>query len=121
MSSPKFEITNPEAVKLINDIKSGVFFAPIKAWFIRYKWFFVGGFVILVLVLSLAIGKVISQRNKPPVFLPPDISTPEPTTETTVKSDYEWIRQNILNFGTELPDPVIPPFENVIDLESAII
>ncbi|HCQ31276.1 TPA: hypothetical protein DIU27_02760 [Candidatus Collierbacteria bacterium] len=121
MSNFKINITNPEAIKLINDIKSGVVFVPIKTWVIRYKWFFVSGLVIIVLLIALAIGKAISGRSKPPVFLPPDIGAPVPTVQKTVKSDYEWIRENIQNFSTDLPDPVIPPFDNAIDLESVNI
>ncbi len=121
MSNPKFEITNPEAIKLINDLKSGVIFLPVKIWIIRYKWYLVTTAVIIVLIISLAIGKAISERNQAPVFLPPDIGTPVPTKETTVKSDYQWIRQNILNFSTDLPDPVIPVMDNAINLESANI
>ena len=121
MSNPKFEITNPEALKLISDFKSGALLAPVKAWLIRYKWFFVSGLVIVVLLIALSIGKAISGQNQAPVFTPPDLSVPSPTTESTVKSDYEGLRQNILNFSTDLPDPVIPPFDNAIDLESANI
>lgn len=121
MSNPKFEITNPEAIKLLNGLKSGAVLAPVKAWIIRYKWFLVSGLVVLVLLIALSIGKAISRNSRPPVFLPPDINTPVPTTEITVKSDYEWIRQNIQDFSTDLPDPVIPPFDNSIDLESVNI
>jgi len=118
MSNLKFEITNPEAVELLNDIKTGAYLVPIKAWITRFKWFLVSGLVLVVLLIALAVGKAIFQRSKPPVFLPPDLGTPVPTTRKTVKSDYEWIRQNIQNFSTDLPDPVIPPFDNAIDLES---
>ena len=121
MSNPKFEITNPEAIKLLNDIKSGAAFAPVKAWLVRYKWFWISGLMVIVLLIFLSIGKAISRNRRPPVFLPPDIGTTVPTTGKTVKSDYEWIRQNIQNFSTDLPDPVIPPFDNSIDLESVNI
>ncbi len=121
MSNPKFEITNPEAIKLIDNIKSGVFFTPVKVWAIKYKWFLVTGAVIIVLLIALAIGKAISASRQAPVFLPPDIGTPVPTTTTTVKSDYQWIRQNILNYSTDLPDPVLPVLDNTINLESANI
>ena len=118
MSNLKFEITNPEAIKLINDLKSGVLFSPVKSWIIRYKWFLISFSVIIILLISLSIGKAISTRIQPPVFLPPDIDTPTPTVQTIVSSDYEWIREKIQYFSTELPDPVIPPFDNAIDLES---
>jgi len=121
MSNLKFEITNPEAIKLLSSIKSGAVFTPVKNWIIRYKWFLVGGLTLIVLLIALSIGKAISERNKPPVFLPPDLGTPSPTETSVVKSDYEWIRQNIIYFSTDLPDPVIPPFDNGIDLESVNI
>jgi len=112
------KITNPEAIKLINDLKSGAFFVPLKAKAIRYKWFIISGGIITVLLIALSIGKTIFRGSDKPVFLPPDIGVPQPTFEKTSTSDYEWIRQNIINFGTELPDPVIPFFDNIIDLES---
>ncbi|PIR99443.1 hypothetical protein COT86_04075 [Candidatus Collierbacteria bacterium CG10_big_fil_rev_8_21_14_0_10_43_36] len=118
MSNPKFKITNPEAIKLLNDIKSGAFLVPVKDWITRFKWFLVSGLVLAVLLIALAIGNAIYRRNKPPVFLPPDLGTPVSTTGNAVKSDYEWIRQNIQDLSTDLPDPVIPPFDNSIDLES---
>lgn len=121
MPSLTDKITNPEAVKLINDFKTGALLAPLKAKAIRYKWFLVSGIVIIFLLIALAIGKAIFQSSSTPVFLPSDIGTPLPTTDITFTSDYEPIRQNILNFGTDLPDPVIPPFDNVIDLESVNI
>lgn len=115
------KITNPEAIKLINDIQTGAIWAPLKIKFIRYKWFIISGGIIIVLLIALSIGKAIFQSSQAPVFLPPDIGTPQPTTEKAFTSDYEVIRQNIMNFGTDLPDPVIPPFDNVIDLESVNI
>lgn len=114
----KFEITNPEAIKFINDLKSGVLFVPVKAWFQKYKWYVISAGVVLVLIIFLAIGKALSRRAQVPVFLPPDISTPIATVTPQAKSKYEWIHQNILDFSTDLPDPVIPPFDNAINLES---
>ncbi len=121
MFNPKIEINNPEALKLIADIKSGAIFIPAKNWVIKYKWFLISGLVLFVLLISLAIGRAISGRRQIPIFLPPDISTPVPTTIVTTKSDYQWIKDNIINYGTELPDPVIPAFDNSINLESANI
>ncbi len=115
------KITNPEAIKLINDIKSGALIAPLKAKVIQYKWFIVSGLIVVVLLIALAIGKAIFSRSEAPVFLPPDIGVPQPTTEDVFVSEYQWIRENIINFGTDLPDPVIPPFDNAIDLESVNI
>lgn len=112
------KITNPEAIKLINDLKSGALWQPLKIKLIQYKWYLISGGVALFLLLALFVGKAFFGRSTAPVFLPPDIGLPQPTTESTFVSAYEPIRQNILNFGTELPDPIIPPFDNVINLES---
>ena len=112
------KISNPEAIKLLNDLKSGVFWAPIKAWFIRYQWYLVGGLVVIFLLIALSVGKAVFRRSQAPVFLPPDIDTPEPTIQESFTSIYEPLRQNILNFGIDLPDPIIPPFDNAINLES---
>lgn len=114
----KFEITNPEALKIINDFKSGALLQPIKVWIQKYKWYIISAGVVLVLIIFLAIGKALSRGSQVPVFLPPDISTPVATATPQVKSKYEWIRQNILDFSTDLPDPVVPPFDNAINLES---
>lgn len=112
------KITNPEAIKLLNDLKSGVIWQPLKVKAVQYKWYFISGGIVLFLLFALLIGKTIFGRSTTPVFLPPDIGLPQPTTEKAFISDFESIRQNILNFGTELPDPIIPPFDNVINLES---
>lgn len=117
MPSLKFEVTNPEAIKLINDFKSGVFFAPYKAKLIKYKWYIIAGLVVLSLIIALAIGKSIANRTPGSIFFPPDLETPVPTTTVQVKSKYEPLRQEIIYFNTDLPDPGIPPFDNAIDLE----
>lgn len=112
------KITNPEAIKLINDLKSGALWLPLKIKAVQYKWYLISFGVLVFLLLALLIGKAFFGRSSTPVFLPPDIGVPQPTTEKAFTSDYESIRQNILNFGTELPDPIIPPFDNAINLES---
>jgi hypothetical protein len=117
MSKPKFEITNPEAIKLISSIKSGVFFLPIKTKLIQYKWFIVAGLIIVCLLIALAIGKAIASRTPGNVYTPPDLETSLSPSVTITKSKYEPLRQEIIYFNTDLPDPGIPPFDNAIDLE----
>lgn len=112
------KITNPEALKLIADFKSGVLLAPIKAKIILYKWYLISVGVIIFLLIALAIGKAIFRGSENPIFLPPDVGVPSPTLDKTFNSSYESTRQDILNFGTDLPDPVIPDLNDVIDLES---
>ncbi|SRR5258706_4467725 len=121
MFKPKIEVTNPEAIKLINDIKSGAFFVPLKVKLIRYKWFIISGLVFVCLLLALVIGKALFQRSEETIYTPSNIEGPTPTIENTVKSSYESVRQDILNFSTDLPDPVIPPFDNMIDLENTTL
>jgi len=120
MFNPKTDITNPEAIKLINDIQSGAIFVPIKNKIIRYKWFIVGGVIVIALLIALAIGKSLSENPENPVFLPPDTQDPFVTPTVTVKSSYESVRQEILDFSTDLPDPVVPPFDNNMDLEPTV-
>ena len=117
MFSPKIEITNPEAIKLLNNLKSGVLLAPYKAKLVQYKWYIFAGITAIILIIALAIGKAIAGRSQGELFFPPDLTTPQPTTDIVVKSKYEPLRQQIIYFNTELPDPVIPPFDNIIDLE----
>ncbi|KKS93192.1 MAG: hypothetical protein UW68_C0003G0016 [Candidatus Collierbacteria bacterium GW2011_GWB1_44_6] len=121
MPSPIDKITNPEALKLIHDIQSGVIFAPLIAKIIKYKWYIISGFILLVLIIAISFGRAIFRRSQAPIFTPPDIGLPEPTVVETFTSEYEWIRQNIIDFGTELPDPVLPALDNAIDLESVNI
>lgn len=117
MLTPKIEVTNPEAIKLIADIKSGAIFAPAKVKIIKYKWIIIIVSIIVCLLIALAIGKAIAGQTPTTTYNPPDIQTPQSTPTIIVKSKYEPLRQEIINFNTDLPDPVIPPFDNVIDLE----
>ena len=113
----KIEITNPQALEYIEKIKSGEVFLPIKNWFIRTKWYLISITAVVVLILALAIGKKLSEKTPAPIFIPPDIETPIPTSETTIKSEFSGIKEEIKNLNTELPDPYIPVFDNTINLE----
>lgn len=121
MQFPKIEVTNPEAQKLIADIKSGAYFATYKVKIIKYKWYIITFLVVVTLITALAIGKSIAGRTPTEIFFPPDLETPQPTTDIVIKSKYEPLRQEIIYFNTDLPDPVIPPFDNLIDLEVPIL
>lgn len=118
MQIPKIEVTNPEAIKLFADIKSGAFFAPYKAKIYQYRWYIITALVVISLITALAIGKAIAGRTQTQIFTPPDLETPQPTTTVQIKSKYEPLRQEIIYFNTDLPDPGIPPFDNAIDLET---
>lgn len=117
MPIPKLEITNPEAIELINKFKSGEVFAPLKAWLNKYKWYLVSGAIIFVLLIALAIGKKLSEKSPIPVFVPPDIEGISPTEASTIQSDFSGLKEEIQNLNTDLPDPFIPTFDDDINLE----
>lgn len=120
MPIPKLEITNPEALALINKLKSGELLIPIKSWLRKYKWYLIAFGVVIVLIIALAIGKKLSESAPVPVFTPPDIESPVPTVTSTIKSDFQGIKEEIQNLNTELPDPAIPVFDNAINLEPKV-
>jgi hypothetical protein len=110
-------ITNPQALELIGKIKSGEIFIPIKAWFKKYKGYLISLAVIVVLIVALVIGRKLSEKTPVPVFTPPDIEKPTPTSGTTIKSRFSRLKDEIQNLNTDLPDPFIPSFDNNIILE----
>lgn len=119
----KINITNPEALELIRKIQSREIFIPFVAWFKKYKWFIISPLVLIALITALAIGKKLSGKTPVPTFTPPDIESLVPTSETTttsettVKSDFFGIKEEIQKLNTDLPDPYLPVFDNAIDLE----
>lgn len=116
----KINVTNPEALELIRKIQTREILIPIKAWLKKYKWYLISVTVFLVLIIALAIGKKASEKTAIPVFIPPEIESPSPTTVTVVKSDFSALREEISNINTDLPDPFIPVFDNAIDLEEKV-
>jgi len=121
MFSPKIEINNPQALELIEKIKSGELFLPIKNFFIRFKWIFISVGVFIVLLIAFSIGKSIFQQNPDDLFIPPEIENVQLSPTKTIKSDFDALRTNIKTYNTELPDPIMPPVDNKIDLEETII
>lgn len=120
MPIPKIEITNPEAVELINKFKSREIFVPITAWLKKYKWIIISISIVIILITALAIGKKLSEQTPIPVFTPPDIETLSPTETITIKSDYSGLKEDIQNLNTDLPDPFIPSFDDAINLEETV-
>lgn len=110
------KITNPQALEYLEKIKSGEAFLPIKNWFIKAKWYLISFTVVFVLIVALVLGKKLSEKTAPPIFIPPDIESPIPTTETTIKSEFSGIKEEIKTLNTDLPDPFIPVFDNAIKL-----
>lgn len=115
------KVTNPQALELIQKIKSREIFIPIIAWLKKYRWFLIAGAVVIVLLIALAIGKKASESTPIPVFTPPDIESVAPTQGTTIRSDFSGLKEEIQNINTDLPDPFIPVFDNAIDLEEPLI
>lgn len=113
----KFEVTNPEAIKLIADIKSGLFFAPYLAKLKQYRPYIFAICFLLLFIMFYSMGKLLYRGATQPVFLPPKLDSLSPSTTPVSKSEFESIRQEILNYSVDLPDPVIPPFDNNINLE----
>lgn len=119
MPIPKLEITNPQAIELINKIKSGEIYRPILERFKKYRWYFLGFGIALVLIIALIIGKTLSESAEKTIYTPSDIESVTPTTEDVVESDFSGIKKEIQDFNTDLPDPFIPSFDNNISLEEA--
>ena len=121
MLIPKIEITNPQAIELIKKIQSRQIYVPIVAWFKKNKWSVISSLVLVVLIAALAIGKKLSERTPVPTFTPPDIESLVPTGKTTIKSDFSGLKEEIQNLNTDVQDPFIPVFDNVITLEEATL
>ena len=114
---PKFEINNPEALKLIADFKSGVLLAPYIAKLKQYRIYIISVCLFLIFLIFVSLGKNLYRGSTKTIFLPPKLDDLKTTETIATKSEFETIRQEILNFSTELPDPIIPPFDNNINLE----
>jgi len=101
----KFEINNPVALKFIADFKSGVYTKPYIEKIKKLKW------------VIVSIGKSIFRSKGAPVFTPPSLDTERIITPSKAASDYDELKNEIFNFSTDLPDPVMPDFDNKINLQ----
>lgn len=117
MSKFKIEITNPQAIEMINKFKSGDITKNIFDRIKRYKVYIGVGFVVIVIIVAAAIGKSLSQSNPAPEFKPPVIENPSATPTISQKSVFQPIRDNISNFSSSMPDPAVPDFDDNINLE----
>ncbi|OGD83323.1 hypothetical protein A2572_04620 [Candidatus Collierbacteria bacterium RIFOXYD1_FULL_40_9] len=114
---PKFEINNPEALKLIEDIKSGVLFKPYLEKIKKLKTVFIGVGIFLFFLIFILIGKSLSNRAKDFGYIPPNLEILTEPTAPTVNSPYNSLKEEIFLFSTDLPDPIIPDLNNTIDLK----
>lgn len=112
----KFEITNPEAIKLISDIKSGLYFKPVTDKIKKYRWYLISSAIVFVLLIFFAIGKSLSRNASNPVYLPPQLDIDTRKTEVVNRSQFDSLKMEVYNFSTDLPDPVFPDFDNKINL-----
>ena len=113
----KFEITNPEAIKLIEDFKSGAFFKPYLDKIKKVKWIIISVSIFILFLIFVIIGKTLYRSSETPVFLPPDLSNPEVSTVPAQTSEYDALKSEIFNYSTDLPDPVNPDLNNKINLK----
>ena len=116
MSSQKFEITNPEAIKLINDLKSGKAYKPVTDFLKKYRWYLISVLVLIAIFITISIAKMISAARTPK-YTPPDLSVISVTPTPTVKSKFDSLKKSLVDFSTVMPDPAIPPVDNKISLE----
>ena len=114
---PKFEITNPEALKFIEDFKSGKFFGPYIEKLKKLKMVFVVFGIVFVLLVFVAIGKMLAKRVQNTGYIPPLLEIETTTTPAPASSSYNELKDQIFLFSTDLPDPVIPDLNNNIDLK----
>ena len=115
---PKFEINNPEALKLIADIKSGAYIKPYIEKIKKLKMVFVGVGVFIVLLIFVAIGKALSGQVTEQGYIPPNLQVQIEPTSAPINSPYSSLKEEIFLFSADLPDPIIPSISNTIDLKS---
>jgi len=74
---PNSEIKiNPEALEILNKIKSGEYIKVVKAKIAPFRWYILGAGILILLLLAISIGRSISRRANR-VYAPPviDITT----------------------------------------------
>jgi len=108
---------NPQILEFVAKVRSGEYQRLIKARLGSYKWFFLGALVLILLLLSIAIGRRISRRQTD-VYIPPIVELPTPTQENQKTSVFSSLKRSLVDFNISLPDPAIPTFDNNINLEA---
>lgn len=116
----KFEINNPEALKLIEDFKSGAFIKPYMDKIKQFKMVFISIGVIIFLLVFVLIGKSLSRKVEDFGFVPPNLELQTAPATTPATSAYNSLKEEIFLFSTDLPDPIIPEISNTIDLKSEV-
>lgn len=116
----KFEINNPEALKLIEDFKSGAFVKPYVEKIKKLKMVFIGVGLFLFFLIFILIGKSLSTRVENFGYTPPNLEIKTEPTAAPINSPYSSLKEQIFLFSTDLPDPIIPDISNTIDLKAEV-
>ncbi len=117
----KYEINNPEALEFIAKFKSGKLFEPILEKIKKLKWILISIFVFLTFIIFANIGKSLFNKNTLPAYLPPSLESESITTTPKVSSEFDLLREEIYNVGTDLPDPVLPALNTSLNLKEELL
>ena len=71
---------------------------------------------ILILIIGLVIGKRIASRNNQSIDIPKPAALPS-TITPSVDSSLTQLKQSIIQYNPQLPDPLMPEFNDSILLE----
>jgi len=117
---PNSEIKiNPEALEILNKIKSGEYIKVVKAKIAPFRWYILGAGILILLLLAISIGRSISRRANR-VYAPPIIDITTTPTISQKASVFGSLKRSIQDFSTSLPDPAIPFYDNTINLEKTL-
>lgn len=114
---PKFEITNPEAIKLIEDIKTGKFIEPYLDKLRKIKKYLIATGIVLVLIIFMIIGKSLAKKTSGTGYVPPKLEINSQPASVKAVSPYSELKEEIFVFSADLPDPVLPSISNSINLK----
>lgn len=113
----KFEINNPVALKFIADFKSGILFRPLVEKIRKIKWILISILLFIAFLVFYNIGKSLFQKTGVPIFTPPSLDSDRVISPPRQSSEYDSLKEEIINFSSDLPDPVMPDLVNEINLK----
>lgn len=116
----KFEINNPEALKLIDDFKSGKLLGPYIEKIKKLKMVFLGVGAFLILLFFVLIGTSLARRTQNTGYVPPTLEIETTITPSPATSSFTELKEQIFLFSVDLPDPILPSISNTIDLNPEI-
>jgi hypothetical protein len=119
MELPKLEINNPEALALIERIRSGHYQAQATLFIKRHAFLLIAVSVVVLILISVLIGTNLSKNNLP-ILTAPELDSSSNFAPQITKSRYEPLKKEILDQSFDLPDPVIPQFDNALDLKTIL-